>query len=185
MYERRPCKFGFLAVLALALALTTAGKEAEANSLSWSLSNSLNSGSGGSVIVEPDSENSAQALLSISDFAGGKSILSGLSSYFGTPTATSTQSAFVLPERRRGSVDNVLSTTLGGEGSPMAVTTMSAMVVKAMMDGSLPDVDNDCLADDGCSNLAQPIPGAVWLLASALLALVGIGYRRRQAGASA
>ncbi len=44
----------------------------------------------------------------------------------------------------------------------------------------------DCVAGgESCTAIAAPIPGAVWLFISALLGLVGIGYRKREKLAAA
>ena len=37
-----------------------------------------------------------------------------------------------------------------------------------------------CDGDTSCSITAAPIPGAIWLFASALLGLLGVGYRRQR-----
>ena len=38
----------------------------------------------------------------------------------------------------------------------------------------------NCNGDQGCSTMTAPIPSAIWLFASALLGLLGIGHRRRE-----
>lgn len=41
-----------------------------------------------------------------------------------------------------------------------------------------------CVDDESCTAISVPIPGAIWLFASALLGLFGFGYRRRRAVAA-
>lgn len=58
-------------------------------------------------------------------------------------------------------------------------TLLAEKILDVLMDMMVAVHVNECAPDESCNAYATPIPGAVWLLGSALLGLFGFSVRRR------
>jgi hypothetical protein len=68
---------------------------------------------------------------------------------------------------------------LFSEKSSLSNEQLARMIVNPegdRLNGQAPN----CNGEQRCSTMTAPIPSAIWLFASAVLGLIGIGYRRRK-----
>ena len=95
------------------------------------------------------------------------------------PVSLTSGSGRIDPAVHR-TMDDSVALALLFSGNVTITDRQLAIMIAAQKGGVTgPVFAGDCNGIESCGAATAPIPSAVWLIASALLGLIGIGYRRR------